>query len=79
MDKVEMDRAEKDRVEMDRDEQGRKGLGRARLNSRADGPAPVVPSLRFDVRRPRDCRMVMSLPPTVMSTSAAWASMKPSD
>ena len=43
------------------------------------GPAPVVPSLRLEVRSPRDWRMVRSLPPTVMSTSVACASMKPRD
>jgi hypothetical protein len=41
------------------------------MTARQCRPAPVVPCLRSDVRSPRDCRMVRSLPSMLTSTSAA--------
>lgn len=41
--------------------------------------APVVPCFLSEVSSPRDWRMVRSLPPIVISTSAACESMKPRD
>lgn len=47
------------------------------VTARICRPAPVVPCLRSDVRRARDCRIRRSLPAMLTSSSAALGSMKP--